>query len=154
MSDTQDGFLSAHALPNPGSSTEPNYELTRVPGILSTPVLENWYDADYHLMEAYPPQRNPGHSNPRPSTELDSNNRFMASQPSLPQSESSIVFDAGHDFQMVYPPPLGEASLTDSEHETVNAPPSSLASSTDSNHESMSADSQLKNLQAVSRAKL
>ncbi|KAI0271895.1 hypothetical protein BGY98DRAFT_1100142 [Russula aff. rugulosa BPL654] len=125
---------------------ESDHELTSVHAPLSSPVFPTWFNPDSGLTdwEAHAPQPNSGPSNPRPSTELDSENMLVAEEPPS-RSTSPTELEADHEYEMVHPP-------TQSDHEMVDVPPSSSASSTNPVGRSMGTDFRLENLQAVSDA--
>lgn len=101
MSDADHELVEEHALPSPGPSTE-------VHAPLSSPVFPTWFHpdhADYGLMDAHAASRpNSGPSNPRPSTEFDSDHTGLAVEepPSRPASPTKI--DADQEYEVVHPP--------------------------------------------------
>jgi hypothetical protein len=108
MSDADHELVEAHALPNPGQSTESGHESTEVHAPLSSSVFPTWFHpdhADYGLMDAHAASRpNSGPSNPRPSTEFDSDHTRLAVEepPSRPASPTEI--DADQEYEVVHPP--------------------------------------------------
>jgi hypothetical protein len=126
MSDADPKSVGVHSLPNPGPSTESDHLLTGMDAPLSSPVYPAWFHPDHRLMGAHAPQPNVGPSNPRISTEFDSDHRLVAEEPSS-----------------------GSGSSTESDSEMMDLPPSGQVSSTNPHPRSMFADSQLENLQAV-----
>jgi len=104
MSDADQELVGAHALPSPGPSTESDHGSTEVHAPLSSPVFPTWFHPDHGSIAsgAHAPQPNLGPSNPWPSTEFNSDHRFVVEEP-----------------------PLRPASPTESDHEMVDVPPSS-----------------------------
>lgn len=107
MSDTDPELVGAHALTNPGPSTESNHILTDMGAPLSITMYPTWFHPDHGLMEAHAPQPNLG-PNSRPSTEADSDHRLVAEEPpSVPGSPTG--FD--EDYEQAHPlPPSGPGS--------------------------------------------
>jgi hypothetical protein len=141
MSDADHKLVGAHAPPNPGLSTESDHELTGVHAPLSSPVFPSWFLTDHGSMGHGPQEFDPDHR------------LVVEEQPSRPASPTE--FDAGHEYQVVHPPPPspGSASPTEPDYEMVDGrsvPLSSQVSSTNPDRRSMGADSRLENLQAVS----
>ena len=157
MSDADYELVDAHAPPNPGTSTESGHELPEVHAPPPTQVFPTWFHpdhADYGLMGAHSSLPNVGPSNPRPSTEFDSDQKLpVEEQPSKPAPPTKI--DRDHEYQVVHPPTPspGSSSSTESDHEMVDVPPSSSVSSTNPDRRSMGVDSRRsESLQAVSDA--
>jgi hypothetical protein len=149
MSDADPEF--AQALPNPGPSTESGRLLTGTDAPMSSLVHSTWFHPDHGLMGAHAPEANVGPSNPRPSTESDSDHGLVAEEPpSGPGSPTE--FDADHEYQVMHPLRLspGSASPTESDDEMLYTAPSSPVSLTYPDRRSMGADSRRENLQAVS----
>ena len=116
---------AAHAIPNPGP---PSTESAGHDAPLSSPVFPTWFHPDHGSMGAHAPQPNLGPaSNPSwPSTEFDSDHRFVVEEPpSRPSSPAES--DADHEYQVVHSPPPspGLASPIESDDEMVDVPPSS-----------------------------
>ncbi|KAI0270234.1 hypothetical protein BGY98DRAFT_1011142 [Russula aff. rugulosa BPL654] len=129
MSDADPEF--AQALPNPGPSTESGRLLTGTDAPMSSLVHSTWFHPDHGLMGAHAPEANVGPSNPRPSTESDSDHRLVAEEPpSGPGSPTE--FDADHEYQVMHPLRLspGSASPTESDDEMLYTAPSSPVSLT------------------------
>ena len=155
MSDADYELVDAHALPNPGPSTLSGHKLPEVHAPPRTQVFPTWFHpdhADYGLM-GHAPKPNLGASNPRPSTELDSDHRLPVGKPPS-RPASSTEFGADHEHQVVHPPlsPPGSASPIQSDLKMVDVAPSSSVSSTNPDRRSIVADSRLENHQAVSDA--
>jgi hypothetical protein len=156
MSDADYELVDAHALPNPGPSTESSHKLPEVHAPPPMQVFPTWFHpdhADYGLMGTHPSLPNVRPSNPRPSTEFDSDHKLPVKKlPSKPEPPTEV--DADHEDQVVHPPTPtpGSASSTESDHQMVDVPPSSSALSTNPDRRSMGAGSQLESLQAVSDA--
>ena len=126
MPDADQKLVGAHALSSPGPSTESDHESTEVHAPLSSPVFPTWFHPDHGSMGAHAPQPNLGPSNPWPSTEFDSDHRFVVEEPpSRPASPTES--DADHEYQVVHSPPSspGLASPIESDDEMVDVPPSS-----------------------------
>jgi hypothetical protein len=142
-SDADYELVDAHALSNPGPSTESGHELPEVHAPPPTQLFTTWFHpdhADYGLM-GHAPRPNLGPSNPRPSTESDSDHRPAVEEPpSIPASQT--VFDAGQENQVVHPPPPPGSALPKEFDDDMYIP----------DRRSMGADSRLENLQAVSDA--
>ena len=129
-----------------GPPIESDHELTSEHAPLSSPVFPTWFNPDSGLMnsEAHAPKPNSGPLDPRPSTELGSENMLVAEEPPS-RSASPTELEADHEYEMVHPP-------TQSDHETVDVPPSSSVSSTNPVGRSMGTGFRLENLQGVSDA--
>jgi hypothetical protein len=129
ISDAHPEWVGAHALPNPGLPTESDHWLTGMDAPLSSPVYPTWFYPDRNLLGAHAPLPNLGTSNPRLSTEFDSDHRLVVEEPpSRPASPTE--FDANNEYQVVHPPPSSPvtASPTESDHKMVDVPPSSPVS--------------------------
>ena len=154
MSDADHEWMVAHELSNSGPWTGPEHLLTGMGAPLSSPVYPTWFHPNHGLglMGAnHAPQPNFG-SNPRPSTEFDSDHRLVVEEPPS-RTASPTEFDADHASQVVNSPPPspGSASTTESENEMqYDTAPSSPVSLTDSDYRSMGADLRLEGFQAVS----
>ena len=121
MPDADQKLVGAHALSSPGPSTESDHESTEVHAPLSSPVFPTWFHPDHGSMGAHAPQPNLGPSNPWPSTEFDSDHRFVVEEPpSRPASPTES--DADHEYQVVHSPP---SSPIESDDEIVDVLPSS-----------------------------
>ena len=86
----------------PGPSVGPDYLLPGMDAPLSSSVYPTWFHPANDLPGA--PLPNSGTPNPRPSTELDSNNMLVVEEPSS-RPASPAVFDGDHGYQVVYPQP-------------------------------------------------
>ena len=143
---TESGYelMKGDTLSRPSSPAESNHESTAVHAPLSSPVIPTWFHTDNEYMGPHPSQPNLGPSDPRPSTESNSDDTLVVEEPPS-RPASPIEFDADHEYQVVHPPSPGSASPTESDHGMVDVSPSSSVSSTGAN-------SRLENLQAVSDA--
>jgi hypothetical protein len=151
MSDADPGLVDADALPNSGLSTESEHMLTGMNAPLSSAVYPTWFHQDHGLMEAHAPQPNLGSSNPRLSTEFDTDHGLVVEEPpSGPASPTESDADH-HEPQVAHRPPPGSASPTESDDEIFYEAPSSPVL-TNSDRRSMGADSLLENLKVVSDA--
>ena len=148
MSDADPEF--AHALPNPGPSTESGRLLTGTDAPMSSLVHPTWFHPDHGLMGAHAPEANVGPSNPRPSTESDSDHSLVAEEPPS-GAGSPTEFDTDYEYQLMHPLRLtpGSASPTESDDEMLYTAPSSPVSLTNPDRRSMGADSRWENLLAV-----
>jgi hypothetical protein len=141
MSDAHPGSVGAHALPNPGPSTESDHLLTGMGAPLSSPVYPTWFSPNRGSMGAHAPQPNLG-PNSRPSTEFDSDHRLVVEEPPSGPGSSTVADD--HEYHVVHPPSpspgLASSTKFDRAHAYEDMP----------DRRSMVADSPLENLQAVS----
>jgi hypothetical protein len=146
VSDAGYELVDAHALPDPGPSTESGHALPVevYEPILSTQRFSTWFHpdhADYGLM-GHATRPNLGPSNPRPSTESDSDHRQAVEEPpSIPASQTE--FDADQKNQGAHPPPPSPGSASPTKLDDERDMP---------DRRSMGADSRLENLQAVGDA--
>jgi hypothetical protein len=142
MSDADYELVGAHGLPNPGPSTESGHESTEVHAPLSTQVFPTWFDsdrADDGSMRAHASPPNLVPSNPRPSTESDSDHRLVADEPpSRPASPTEFAGD--QENPVVHPPSSLPKDFDDDMYEP------------DRRSMSLGADSRSENPQAISDA--
>ena len=105
-SDLDYELVDEHALPNSRPSTESGNESPEVHAPPPTQVFPTWFHpdhAEYGLMGHAPPP-NSGPSNPRPSTELHSDDKpAVEKQTSGPPPQTEL--NANQENQVVHPPP-------------------------------------------------
>ena len=115
--------------PKPAPSTESD-DLEGMDAPLSAKVFPTWFHSDNKLLGVPASRPNLGLSNPRPSTEFDSNHRLsMVKPPSRPASQTE--FNADQEYQAAHPP-----AQFDAVHAYEDMP----------DRRSMGADSQLGNM--------